>query len=93
MITTKESDIERLQRQLILHSVIYYRLNESIWSDTQYDTASQKLVSIKGTQEFKDSKFYDLFKDFDGSTGYHIALDTPYWISLATRILSYHELH
>lgn len=85
------SYIERIQRQLILHSFIYYRFNTSIWTDEQFDKAAYLLVSLEHTEEFKTSKFYDVFKDWDGSTGYHL-LDMPsrtYWCNLAQEMLNH----
>lgn len=84
------TSINRLQRQLIVHSFIYYRYNDNIWEDAQFDAASYRLVSLKDTDEFKQSQFYDIFKDFDGSTGYHLLnIKNPtYWNNLAQQLLS-----
>lgn len=84
------SVIERSQRQLIVHSFIYYRYNDSIWTDEQFDRAAYNLVSFKDTQEFKDSEFYDLFKDFDGDTGYHLlnVKNPSYWCNLAKQLIN-----
>lgn len=89
----KKSNIERLQRQLIVHSFIYYRYNTSIWTDDKFDKAAYLLVDVKHTAAFKKSKFYGLFKDFDGSTGYHLLKAKPegYWDVLAKDILSYQD--
>ena len=63
------SKINRLQRQLMVHSYIYYRLNDNIWSDEQWDKAAKELLSLDQT----GSAYETLFKDFDGSTGYQLA--------------------
>ena len=67
-------DINRLQRQLVVHSIIYYRMNSSIWTDAQYDAKSKELIQLMKDRpkEFKDSCMHELFKDYDGSTGYHL---------------------
>ena len=65
-------DINQLQRQLIVHSFIYYLYDESVWSDDRFDNKCKELVSVIGTKEFKESKFYNIFKDFRGETGMHL---------------------
>jgi len=66
-------DINRYQRQLIVHSYIYYYLNDNLWDDHKYDTKSNQLVQLKhNNPEWINSQFSDIFKDFDGSTGYQL---------------------
>lgn len=82
---------------MIVHSFIYYKYNTSIWTDAQFDKAAYKLVSLKDTEEskqvFKQSKFYDVFKDFDGDTGYHLLnIKNPvYWCNLAESLIVHAE--
>lgn len=58
-----------LQRQLMVHSFIYYELNQNIWSDARWDQAAQELLTLNQS----GSAYEELFKDFDGSTGFHLA--------------------
>lgn len=58
-----------LQRQLMVHSYIYYELNDNIWTDSQWDEAAKELLTL----DQKGSAYETLFKDFDGSTGYQLA--------------------
>ena len=64
--------LERKQRQLIIHSFIYYTLNDNIWSDSQWDSAANDMFAVLGSRIAKQSKFYDVFKNFDPSTGYNL---------------------
>ena len=65
-----KTNIEYLQRRLIVHSFIYYELNSNIWTDAQYDELALLIESKKDTKEYKASKFYPIFKDWDSSSGY-----------------------
>lgn len=61
----------RRERQILVHSYIYYRLNRNIISD---DTWSLWASELEWIFKFKEecaleSEFYDIFKTFDHSTG------------------------
>ena len=62
-------ELERRQRQLIVHSFIYYELDDSIWTDNQYDGLALVLEEQKKLDIWKESKFYSIFKDWNSSTG------------------------
>lgn len=66
--------INMLERWLICNSIIYYRLGDSIWSDGVWDRAALELVKYKDSKYFSESAHYELFRDFDGSTGMHLCL-------------------
>lgn len=66
----KLETLERKQRQLIVHSFIYYHKNESIWPDSKFDKTAKEVYSVLSSETAKQSKFYEVFKDFDGCTGY-----------------------
>ena len=59
---------------MLIHSIIYYELNTSIVSDAMYDNNCNQLVKgiKKHPEDFKKTKYYKQFYDFDGSTGYHL---------------------
>lgn len=64
--------IDYAARYVILHSIIYYELNESVISDKKFDKKSQALVKLmnKYPEETKESEYYRAIYDFDGSTGF-----------------------
>ena len=73
--------INQLQRCIIVHSVIYYRLDMNLIEDTIFDHASKELVDLqeKHRELAEKSACWEQMKDFEGSTGYHLA--TPEFIS------------
>lgn len=66
--------IELLQRWIIVHSIIYYELNQSIVTDSQFDNNCNQLVELmrKYPKLINKSKYSYCFYDFDGSTGFHL---------------------
>lgn len=60
------------QRQILIHSYIYYNLNKNLISDQTYDHLSYSLVDLmkQHLDEFKNSEYSEIFKDFDGTSGF-----------------------
>lgn len=71
---SKRTKIELLQKWIIVHSVLYYELNDSVVSDYMYDINCNQLVEYikKYPKSFRKSNYHLIFKDFDGSTGFHL---------------------
>jgi hypothetical protein len=64
-----------LQRQILIHSIIYYELDENIISDKEYDNLSLQLLDLKYEMRISDycqTEYYNQFKYFDGSTGFDL---------------------
>ena len=66
--------IEWLERAIIIYSIWYYDLGDSMISDQQNDTESIQLYYYikKYPQDFEKTKYAYAFKDFDASTGFHL---------------------
>lgn len=66
--------ISLLQRWIIVQSYLYYELNETIVSDFMFDANCKQLVEMmaKYPRSNRESDYYYAFKDFDGSTGFHL---------------------
>lgn len=66
--------INQRERQMLVHSYIYYRKGTSIVSDSKFDEWAYELVSLikNYPNEFKMSAYYKDFKNFDGSTGFNL---------------------
>lgn len=87
--------ISYLQRRILVHSIIYYEMNDSVLSDKDFDAMSQQLVMLQqeaSTDEVLRSQYYYVFFDFDGSTGFDLCYrltveDREYLIKLAEYIL------
>lgn len=65
--------INFLQRYIIVHSYIYYELNNNIISDKAYDAKSKELTQYKNEypELWKTSEYYKQFGgEYNGSTGF-----------------------
>lgn len=75
-MTDKEllSLINRRERQLLVHSYIYYELNDNIISDSTWSKWAFELVDLreKYPDIFTLSVYAPYFLQFDGSTGYDL---------------------
>ena len=85
------SFINRRERQILVHSFLYYQLNESIISDHTFDLWSKELAELikKHPEEFKASVYADAFEDFDGSSGYDLPYGYPEIQNTGLRLLNY----
>lgn len=64
-----------LQRQIIVHSILYYEMSETVIEDFQFDSLSKQLVELRkqmSESEYKRTQYYYCFEDFDGSTGFYL---------------------
>lgn len=91
MADSREQKLEwmnRRERQLLVHSCLYYRMNQNLISDHEFDLWSKQLVEMMAQEPelFFDTTYYTEFKTFDGSTGH----DLPFWrdeiVRVATRL-------
>lgn len=76
-LTTQEH-IDFLQRFIIVHSYIYYELDNNIISDKRYDEKAKELVRYKNEYPdlWKSSMYYKQFGDeYNGSTGFTLYHD------------------
>lgn len=80
--------VDQLKRQLIVHSVIYYKLGDNIISDEDWDRRALELREL--IREGHNTPLHqDLFEDFKGETGYHLCLKE--YIPKATQLLRYND--
>lgn len=71
--------INRRRRQLLVHSYIYYELNNNLISDSQWSEWAVELVELQ-KQYPHESEMADYHKDFigfDASTGYNLPYRNP----------------
>ena len=64
-----------LQRQIIVHSIIYYQMSENVILDSQFDAIGKQLVLLRkrmGESEYCKTQYYYCFKEFDASTGFYL---------------------
>jgi len=83
--------INRRQRQLLVHSFLYYQLNTNIISDHTFDMWSKELVDLMSEHPdiAKQSAFYKEFETFDGSSGYDLPYHLPQVQNTGYRLLKY----
>ena len=71
MQQTIQEKIRQRRRQMLVHSYIYYELNQNIVSDHQWAEWAKELQELqqKYPKESAEVEEYDQFKDWDGSSG------------------------
>lgn len=68
--------IRMLRLQMVLHSYIYYILDDNLITDHQWQSRADELAQLQAQYGAVQIGVYDLaFEDWDGSTGYHLPKD------------------
>lgn len=85
--------INRRQRQVLVHSFLYYQLNESIIEDWIFDRWSKDIVELRERypDEFDKSVYADAYAEFDGSSGFDLPFALPEVQSQGYKMLDYHR--
>ena len=76
-LTTQEY-IDFLQRFIIVHSYIYYEMNNNVISDKYYDEQAKVLTKLKTEypELWEKSMYYTQFgDDYNGATGFTLYHD------------------
>lgn len=62
------------ERQILIHSYLYYHLDKNVISDKMYDKLSYGLVEMikQYPNEFQQSEYADIFNGFTGETGFDL---------------------
>lgn len=83
--------INRRQRQILVHSFLYYQLNTNIIADYTFDLWSKELYNLmKDYPEIaKKSAYYEGFLEFDGSSGFDLPYTLPNIQAVGYRLLKY----
>lgn len=68
---TIQEKIKQRRRQMLVHSYIYYGLNENIIDDSTWSRWAKELQELqeKYPKESAEVEYYEDFKDWDGSSG------------------------
>lgn len=82
--------ITRRRRQVLVHSVIYYRWNDSVIDDHTFDRWSKELADLQTQYPdiAKECEWHEAFAYFDGSSGYDLPLNDPHALNMAGRVLN-----
>lgn len=71
----KGEKLSVLQRLIVLHSYIYYELDDCCISDREYDKLCKRYIEICNNTPghiISKTDYYDAMSDFDGTTGFDI---------------------
>ena len=81
-----------LEDWLLVHSYLYYEKDISVVTDFKFDQNSQQLIQMmqEHPKDFVKSKYYYVFNDFDGSTGYDLVrrLNAKHKAKIESRVLA-----
>ena len=91
---TIEELIYRRRQQVWIHSIIYYEFDQNLIDDSTWSKWATELDELHKMypEESKRAMYYDIFRDFDPSTGHNLPLrdskmfnKARYLINLANR--------
>jgi hypothetical protein len=81
--------IAQRRRQILVHSIIYYRFDDSIISDHKWVGWARELVELQAQypEIAASCPLAEAFKDFNASTGYDLPLGDPHYGAVARWLL------
>lgn len=90
---TIQEKIQQRRYQMLVHSYLYYQLGENIISDYQFDMWAKELAELQKEYpaESKKARYYEDFKDFDGSSGFDLPYSMPNIQAIGDRLLRQHN--
>ncbi len=93
---TEQTIVEKIRQrraQMLIHSCIYYELNDNIISDHQWQAWADELEQLQLKHpEHMNIGFYDWeFRNWDGATGNHLPHRDPWVYSKSLYIMDLHE--
>ena len=73
---TIEELIYRRRQQVWIHSIIYYEFDQNLIDDSTWSKWATELDELQKMypEESKRAMYYDIFRDFDPSTGHNLPL-------------------
>lgn len=81
--------IQRRRYQILVHSLLYYELDINLVSDNQWASWAKELAQLQKeyTEQASRVIFSEAFKEFDGSTGFHLPFRDEQVVNIAYRLL------
>lgn len=85
--------ITRRRRQILVHSIIYYKFNDNLVSDSQWSKWAVELADLQNRfPDIADTCIYnEEFQDFDGSTGFNLPMNDPWGTNKALQLIRYRD--
>jgi hypothetical protein len=79
------------RKQILIHSIIYYRFNESVVSDQQWSEWALELHELQTMYPDIASQCFlaEEFKNFDPCSGYDLPLELPWAVEKAKWVMEY----
>lgn len=82
--------IKQRRSQMLIHSCIYYEMDDNIVSDDKWQQWAEELTELQ--KDCKEIGFYDReFKDWDGTTGAHLPHRDSWVYFKALSLMRYRE--
>lgn len=85
--------IQQRRYQMLVHSCIYYALNQNIITDAQWNTWAIELRDLQKQYPDISKKvtLYEYFKDWDASTGAFLPIELNWVMEIAHKLLNIHQ--
>ena len=85
--------IAQRRRQILVHSIIYYRFGESVVPDHKWIQWARELCELQAQYPEIAAKcpLAEAFEDFDASTGFNLPLGDPHYYAVAKWLLERRE--
>lgn len=82
--------LNRRRRQILVHSVIYYKMNDNLISDSTWSRWATELEELQAKYPNIAAKvpYAEEFREFDHSTGMNLPLDDSWAINKARQLLA-----
>lgn len=82
--------LNRRRRQILVHSIIYYKMDDNLISDSAWSAWATELEELRKKYPDIAAKvpYAEEFKDFDHSTGMNLPLDDPWAVNKARQLLA-----
>lgn len=92
---TVAEKIKQRRLQMIVHSAIYYILNDNIISDAQWSQWANELKVLQENypETAADVGYAEYFKDWDASTGFNLPINEDWALDKARQLLRSRDKH
>lgn len=84
---TVVDEIKMLRRQMLVHSAIYYELNDTLIDDHEWQRRANRLAHFQKKYPHPVGVYDAAFEGWDGSTGYHLPIRDPWVVDTARKLL------
>ena len=85
--------IQQRRYQMLVHSCLYYHLNQNIISDKQWDAWARELRDLQNQypEISKQVTLYEYFRDWDASTGAFLPITESWVVMRAKQVAGINE--